>query len=249
MNNEVLLLITGAAVAGLVQGISGFAFGMVAMSFWVWGIEPRVAAVMTVFGGLTGQVISAFTVRRGLSLATLAPFLLGGAVGIPIGVALLPHLNAALFKLVLGAALLVCCPAMLLASRLPKLTFGGRWADGAVGAVGGVMGGIGGFTGVAPSLWCTLRGYDKDLQRSVVQNFNLAALATTMTVYLASGAVTPDLWPKFAIVAPALVLPSLLGARIYTGLSPAAFRQVVLTLLTCAGLAMVAAGLPYLRAP
>src|SRR5262245_20284725 len=131
MSTEWLLLAIGAAVAGFVQGLSGFAFGMVAMSIWVWGVEPRVAAVMTVLGGLSGQLLQAFTVRRGLRLAALAPFLLGAAVGVPLGVALLPHLNnVALFKLVLGSILVVCCPAMLWAHRMPGFTFGGRYADG-----------------------------------------------------------------------------------------------------------------------
>ncbi|CAD5374121.1 putative membrane transporter protein [Rubrivivax sp. A210] len=246
MSAEILLLAAGAIAAGFVQGISGFAFSMVAMSFWVWGIEPRVAAVMAVFGSLCGQLLAAFTVRRGLSLSTLAPFLAGGLVGVPIGVALLPHLNPALFKLVLGLVLVVCCPAMLMAERIPRITAGGRGADGLVGLVGGAMGGIGGFTGVVPSLWCTLRGYDKDLQRSVIQNFNLAALAVTMAGYVLSGAVTADMLPHFAIVLPALVVPSLLGARVYRGLSPLAFRRVVLALLSCAGLAMMAGSLPWL---
>ncbi|MEG1747924.1 MAG: phenylalanine--tRNA ligase subunit alpha, partial [Oscillospiraceae bacterium] len=43
---------------------SGFAFGMVAMSFWAWVLEPQLAAVLSVFGSLTGQIIAAFTVRR-----------------------------------------------------------------------------------------------------------------------------------------------------------------------------------------
>ena len=244
MNADIWLLVVGAAVAGFVQGVSGFAFGMVSMSFWVWGIEPRVAAVMTVFGALSGQVLSAFTVRRGLSAATLLPFLVGGAVGIPIGVWALPRFDPAVFKLTVGAFLLVGCPAMLLASRMPRVTAGGRLADGLVGAVGGVMGGLGGFTGVAPSLWCTLRGYDKDLQRSVIQNFNLAALSVTMTAYVVSGAVTAEMLPRFAVVLPALIVPSMLGARVYVGLSPLAFRRVVLSVLTAAGVAMVAASLP-----
>ena len=244
MDTEILLLVAGAAAAGFVQGVSGFAFSMVAMSFWVWGIEPRVAAVMAVFGGLSGQLLSAVTVRRKLSPATLMPFLAGAAVGIPLGVWALPHLDAALFRLTIGAMLLVCCPAMLLSSRMPRLTAGGRMADGLVGAVGGVMGGLGGFTGVAPSLWCTLRGYDKEIQRSVIQNFNLAALAVTMAAYVLSGAVTAAMLPKFAVVLPALVLPSLLGARVYAGLSPLGFRRVVLGVLTAAGVVMVAASLP-----
>jgi hypothetical protein len=50
----------------------------------------------------------------------------------------------------------------------------------------------------------------------------------------------------FAIVAPALLIPSLIGARIYIGLSDLAFRRIVLILLTCSGLAMIAAALPGL---
>ena len=76
---EVWLLAFGAAVAGLVQGISGFAFAMVAMSIWVWGVEPQLAAVMAVFGGLTGQIVSVIRVRRGWHLSLLWPFLLGSA--------------------------------------------------------------------------------------------------------------------------------------------------------------------------
>jgi uncharacterized protein len=242
MSAELLLLAGGAALAGLVQGISGFAFAMVAMSVWVWGIEPQLAAVMAVSGGLLGQIVGLFTVRRAPRWPLLWPFLAGGLAGVPVGAWVLPYLNPAAFKLVLGLCLLLCCPAMLLTDGLPRLRFGGRWADGAAGLLGGVMGGIGGFSGVVPSLWVTLRGWDKDLQRGVIQNFSLAALATTLAAYAATGSVTADMAPKFAIVAPAMLLPSLLGARIYHGLSPAAFRRVVLLLLTAAGAAMVVAG-------
>jgi uncharacterized membrane protein YfcA len=51
------------------------------------------------------------------------------------------------------------------------------------------------------------------------------------------------MWPKFAIVAPALVLPSLIGARLYVGLSEAVFRRIVLLLLSASGAAMVLSSL------
>jgi uncharacterized membrane protein YfcA len=137
----------------------------------------------------------------------------------------------------------VCCSAMLVSQRLPQVTRGGRIGDALAGAAGGVMGGLGGFTGVAPTLWCTLRGFDKAGQRMVIQNFNLAALAVTMAAYLAGGAVTQPMWPLLPLVAAAIVLPSLVGARFYRGLGEAGFRRVVLGLLTAAGAAMVASGL------
>lgn len=248
-NAELLiLLLAGAVVAGFVQGLSGFGFSMVAMSIWVWGLEPQLAAVMAVFGSLAGQLVGLYSVRRSLSLGALAPFLAGGLAGIPIGVVLLPQLDANLFKLALGLLLVVACPAMLFASRLPRLSIssrlGARLGDGLAGLGGGFMGGLGGFTGVIPTLWCTLRGLPKDEQRSVIQNFNLATLSVTMAAYLATGAVTRPMWPLLPLVAVALVVPSLLGARLYRLLGEHDYRRVVLVLLTAMGAALLWAAAP-----
>ncbi|MDP4021649.1 sulfite exporter TauE/SafE family protein [Methylobacterium sp. NEAU 140] len=234
----------GAAAAGFVQGLSGFAFGLVAMSFWAWVIDPKLAAVLAVAGALTGQVVAALTVRRGFDPGRLAPFVLGGLVGIPLGVLLLPRLDTDWFKAILGALLVVWCPAMLLAKDLPRVTAGGRVADAVVGLGGGLLGGLGGFAGTLPTLWCTLRGYERDTQRAVIQNFNLAMLTVTMAVYLASGLVTAAALPMLAMVLPAMLIPTVLGTRVYLGISQAAFRRLVLGLLTVSGVALLASTLP-----
>ncbi|MGD9480014.1 sulfite exporter TauE/SafE family protein [Shinella sp. G-2] len=244
MPETVWIIALGAIVAGFVQGLSGFAFGLVAMSFWAWTVESQLAAVLVVFGALTGQVVGAFSVRRGFSLPLLLPFLLGGLAGIPIGTAILPLLDARLFKILLGLLLVVWCPIMLFSRALPPVRFGGRLADGAAGLIGGVMAGLGGFSGPVPTLWCTLRQMDKDSQRTVIQNFNLATLAVTMATYCATGVVTAQMVPMFAVVAPAMLLPTLFGSRLYIGISEAAFRRIVLGLLTVSGVAMLAATLP-----
>jgi uncharacterized membrane protein YfcA len=243
---EIALLVAGAAIAGFVQGLSGFAFGMVAMSIWVWAIDPRVAVVMSIAGGLSGQVFAAVRLRRGLQWPLLWPFLAGALVGVPLGVVVLPFVDAVVFKFGLGLTLMVCCSAMLVAQNFPRITRGGRIGDALAGAAGGVMGGLGGFTGVVPSLWCTVRGWDKDTARAVLQNFNLAALSVTFATYVGSGLVTREMWPLFGVVIPALLIPSVLGTRVYVGLSEAAFKRVVLGLLTAAGVAMIAASLPVL---
>ena len=244
MDTVLWVVALGAVVAGFVQGLSGFGFGLVAMSFWAWTLEPRLAAVLAVCGALAGQLVAAATVRRGFDRVRLLPFVLGGLAGIPIGVAVLPLLDTDVFKLVLGTLLVLWCPAMLLAKQLPRITRGGRVADAVVGVAGGVMGGLGGFTGVLPTLWCTLRGMDKDVQRAIIQNFNLAMLLVTFGTYLATGLVTREALPLLAIVVPAMLVPSLLGARLYLGISEVRFRQVVLGMLTLSGVAMLVAGVP-----
>jgi hypothetical protein len=110
-------------------------FGLTAMALWAWTLEPRLAAALAVVGGLTGQLLAAFTVRRGWDLRALMPFLAGGLAGLPFGLWLLPRLDVPLFKAMLGAMLVVICPLMFFAGRLPKLR-GGRTGDALAGAAG-----------------------------------------------------------------------------------------------------------------
>lgn len=244
MDTALLVVALGAAVAGFVQGLSGFAFGMVAMSFWAWVLPPKVAAILVVFGSLLGQILAAFSVRRGLNLRWLLPLVLGGLAGIPVGVLLLPRIDMDLFKVLLGSLLVVWCPAMLFSQKLPRVPAGHPAANGVVGFVGGLMGGLGGFTGVIPTLWCTLCRCAKDTQRSIIQNFNLSMLTVTMATYAATGMVGKDVLPLLAIVAPAMLVPTYLGARMYIGMSDVRFRQIVLALLTLSGIALLAGSLP-----
>lgn len=245
--STLLVIVAGAIVAGFVQGLSGFAFGLTASSIWAWWLPPQLVAVMAVFGALTGQVIAALTTRRAAGWSRLMPLLAGAAAGLPVGLWLLPRLDADWFRLFVGVLLAVWCPLMLVADRLPRLP-AGRFGDALAGMAGGVTGAVGGFTGPLPTLWATLRGWPKDELRSVIQNFNLVTLAVIFVSYLASGVVTRAMWPALAWMAPTLLVPVLLGARLYTGISPEAFRRVVLTLLAMSGVALLARALPALLA-
>ena len=241
-----LVVALGAVIAGFVQGLSGFAFGLVAMSVWAWTVDPKVAAVLATFGALTGQTVAAVMVRRGFDKRLLLPFVIGGLAGVPIGVWLLPRLDVALFKACLGGLLVPWCLAMLFARNLPRVRWGGRVADGVSGFLGGICGGVGGFTGPIPTLWCTLRGLDRDVQRSVVQNFNFAMLAVAFTLQVSTGNVSAAMLPLLGIVAVCVLVPVLLGARLYIGISDTAFRQIVLGLLTLSGIALLVGSVPEL---
>ncbi len=238
----------GAVLAGFVQGLSGFAFGLVAMSFWAWFLEPQLAAALAVCGAWTGQMLAALTRRRASYWGTLMPFLAGGVLGVPLGTWLLPMLDAQLFKVFLGALMVIWCPIMLVSGRLGQVSVRSRAVDGLAGLAGGVMGGLGGFTGVVPTLWTTMTGLPKDEQRAVIQNFNLATLSVTLLAYLATSSIQPGMLPAIAVVVLAVVLPVLAGARLYVGISQQAFRIIVLSLLTLSGVAMLASALPLVLA-
>lgn len=243
------IIVGGAIVAGFVQGLSGFAFSLAALSIWAWAVDPQVAAPMAVFGSLLGQVIALPLTCRGAELKRLAPFVVGGLIGVPLGVSLLSILDPAGFKLALGVFLLVYSPVMLFMPTNLALRWGGRWADAVSGWVGGIFGGIGGMAGAAPTLWCTLRGWDKDTQRGVIQGFNIAMHVATLIGYvLYGGIITPHTLSLFAIIAPALAGPVLLGALVFRRLDQAAFRRIVLALLFVSGVALTSSSLSAMAA-
>lgn len=233
------IIALGAIVAGFVQGLSGFAFGMVAMSFWAWTINPKLVVAMAVFGALTGQLITAVTVRRKIHFKELSPFLIGGLMGIPIGIFVLPYLDINKFKALLGVILILWCPLMLITNRLPRIKMRGRIADTTIGGLGGIMSGLGGAAGVFPTLWCVLRGFDKDTQRAVIQNFNLVMLLVTMMTYISTGIVTSKMIPIFTIIALSMLIPVCIGNRLYHRISEPLFRKIVLILLSLSGLALL----------
>jgi len=167
-------------------------------------------------------------------------------LGVPLGAWLLPHIPQDGFKAGLGVLLLLWCPTMLLAVELPRITAGGRLADAGAGWIGGVMGGLGGLSGPAPTLWCTLRGWDKHAQRAVFQTFHTSMHTLTLTAYFFSGLLTAPTGQMFLVAAPAMLVPSLIGARLYHRVSDRAFRRFVLILLLISGALLLMRAVPRL---
>jgi uncharacterized protein len=238
------IVIGGAVLAGFVQGLSGFAFSLAALSIWAWAVDPQLAAPMAVFGSLVGQLVALPMTWKGASWGRVAPFIVGGLVGVPLGIYLLSILDPKGFKLGLGLFLLAYCPAMYFAPSTLAVRWGGRWADAVSGWLGGIFGGIGGLAGGIPTLWCTLRGWDKDTQRGVMQAFNISMHVATLTGYVIAGnVITGEVLGLFAIITPALVVPVLLGALVFRRLDQKAFRRLVLVLLFASGVVLTASSI------
>jgi hypothetical protein len=239
VDSTVLIVLLGTVAAGFVQGLSGFAFGLVAMGIWAWSLDPVLAGPLVVFGSLIGQLLGSGALWRALSPRRSLPFVLGGIAGVPLGVALLRYINPVAFKASVGVLLVVWCPLMLRARDLPRIEWGGKWMDTFVGWVGGIMGGLGGLTGPAPILWATLRGWDRHTQRGVFQVFNICMHSLTLTVYFASGTIPRAALPLFAVMVPALLVPTIAGYLLYRRFNDLTFRRVVLGLLTASGAVLI----------
>lgn len=232
----------GAALAGFVQGLSGFAFSLVAMGLWAWALPPQIAAPLAVFGALLGQVASLGTVRGSFELRRIAPLVVGGALGVPLGVFLLHNADPMRFKLAIGTLLIVYSLFGLLMRDPPRVKAGGGGLDAFVGLIGGVLGGLGGMSGTVPAMWTQLRGWKRDLRRATMQVYNIAMHVLTLAAYARTGTLDATAFRLFILVAPAMLIPSYIGAHFYHRFSEKTFERVVLTLLLASGVALVFGG-------
>jgi uncharacterized membrane protein YfcA len=232
------LVVAGAGLGALVQGVTGFAYSIVALSLWAWALAPEVAAPLAVLGALTGQLISLASIRRGFEWRRIAPFVLGGAFGVPMGVFVLHNIDPVRFRLVLGVVFTLYAVYGLAAAEAPKLKFGGRGLDAFVGGIGGVLGGLGGISGSVPAIWTQMRGWKRDLRRATMQVYNIAMHVLTLTIYGRTHALNATSWKLFGLTAPLLLIASFYGARVYRGVSERVFARLVLALIAAAGLTL-----------
>ncbi len=232
----------GAALAGFVQGLSGFAFSLVAMGFWAWALPPQIAAPLAVFGALLGQIASLVSVRRGFDLKRIAPLIVGGAFGVPVGVFILHNIDPARFRLAIGSLMTLYSLFGLLARDPPRVKAGAGGVDAFAGLIGGVLGGLGGMSGSVPAMWTQLRGWKRDTRRATMQIYNIAMHVLTLTAYARTGTLDATAFRLFAIVAPAMLIPSFVGAHFYHRISEKTFERVVLVLLLVSGAALIVGG-------
>ncbi len=161
-----LIVAAGAAVAGFAQGLTGFAFSVVALSFWAWALPPQTAALLAVFGALTGQIASLASVRGGFEWTRIIPLIVGGWLGVPLGVFLLHHADPQNFRLAVGVLLTLYSLFALFLRHPAVIQRGGRGLDAFFGLIGGVLGGLGGMSGFVPAIW-TQDGDVEPLQRAL----------------------------------------------------------------------------------
>jgi len=224
--------------AALVAGLAGFAFGLVAAAVWLHVLTPVQTATLIIAFGLIVQGVAVWKLRRALQWRRLWPFLLGGLLGVPLGVAVLGFANPDYIRAGVGV-LLIAYSIHGLARRTMKPIVAGAPADAGVGLLNGILGGATGLAGIIVTIWCGLRGWPKDVQRTVFQPVGVSVFAMSALWLSGSGAVGIDTLRLFVIGLPILLAGTWLGLKLYGRVDDAGFRKIVLTLLLVSGIALL----------
>lgn len=239
MDGTVLgLYLLATFIGGMTTGIAGFAMGLVVSGIWLHILTPIQTAALIVGYALLAQSYSIWKLRQAMSWRIVAPFIIGGAVGVPIGALLLTYINPAHLRIGVGV-LLVLYSIYSLAKPALKPVQGGVPTDLGIGFFNGLLGGLTGLGGIIVTVWVQLRGWPKDVQRIVFQPVILAAQAMTTISLAFAGAYTAETIKLYLYGLPALAAGIWIGLKLYGKLDEAGFRKVILVLLLVSGLSLV----------
>jgi len=238
------LYLLATLAGGLTSGLAGFAMGIVVSGMWLHIISPVQTATLIVGYGLLTQGYAIWKLRHALRWRNVAPFIVTGAIGAPIGAILLPHLDPTYLRTGFSVLLVLYSIYGLAQPALKPVQFG-LAADLAVGFLNGLIGGLTGLTGIVVTIWCQLRGWPKDVQRTVFQPVNLANIVISLISLSVAGAVTAETIKLYVLGLPLMLAGLWAGFKLYGRLDEAAFRKAVLLLLLISGLALIAPALSH----
>jgi uncharacterized membrane protein YfcA len=238
------IVLAGALFAGFTTGFAGFGTGLVASGFWLHALPASQVPPLVVLAGIAGQIVGLTAVRKAFDWRRAAPYLVGGLLGVPLGVAALSAASPDMLRGSIGAFLVAYATYQVVGRRGVGIgNLGGRWADGMVGAGGGFLSGFAGLPGPLPLIWLQLRGGPPDVQRATYQPFNFVVLAISCAGMIAGGQINGPVFATAVLCLPATLLGASIGARAYGRVSPEVFRRVVLGLLLASGVLLLAQAL------
>lgn len=236
---ELPLFLLATFAGAFVAGLSGFAFGLVAASLWLYVLTPLQSASLIIAFGLLVQGYSVWKLRSAVDWRKLWPFVTGAALGVPAGVTLLTWADPRSVRIAVGLILIAYSlyaffrPQLKLAAAVPPA------ADAAVGFFNGVLGGLTGLAGIIVTIWCNLRGLPKDVQRATFQPVAVVVFAMAALWLGVRGSLTIETAKLFLLGLPFLFAGTWLGLKLFGRIDEAAFRKVVLGLLFVSGVALL----------
>lgn len=240
---DLALIAAGGFLAALVIGSAGFAFALIAGGIWSYVLPPPAVVLLASVCATPLHMAGVWRFRRDIKFALLWPFIAGGMLGVPLGVWALSRLDPIWFRHLFGGFMIAYSVFMLIHPNMPAIRLTARVArltDAVVGWVAGMMGGLAMLHGTLPTVWCQLRGWDKQKARSVYQPYILLiGIQVMLLVGINVDIDKSQLMLPLAVCLPAMAAGLWLGMRIFDWISEQYFRRVVLWLILASGISLL----------
>lgn len=219
------------------QTLSGFGFALLLMPIATIIFGLRTASSLVALIAITLYTINLFRYKHALNARQVLRLGTAAAVGVPIGVWALINLNEVIVKLLLGL-LLIGYALYSLANPVGLRVGSERWGYLA-GFLGGCLGGAYNVPGPPIIIYGSMRAWEKDEFRAILQAIFLVSGSLTVAIHLIAGRVTSDVLILYAFSLPALLIAIWGAGQVDTRVDRSRFRIMVTAMVLVMGVSTI----------
>jgi hypothetical protein len=221
---NILLLVLIYAAAGFIQGLTGFAFGLIAVPFTALLGGVREAVGIVAFTSTAIVLYSGFLHRRYFRLRRVLPLALCGMAMVPAGVLFLVNLPEKTVMISLGAAVIGLTIFSRAAGAVGKSVLAHPGVGYLFAALSGLLGGA--FSTPGPTIVAYMYAADEDPLRAKADTqlyFSIVSTAICIA-HLVTGTMTSSVMLKGIPLVPLALLGTKAGVVFSVGLPVKALR-------------------------
>ncbi len=228
-----IAIATVTFIAGFIQGLSGFGFGMIAIPVLAFVISIKTAIPMAAMCGFVLLAIVAYQLRDDLDFKYAIPIFISSIIGIPFGIWFLKYGDDWLLKLALGIFLIIFSFYSMFKNEI-RLNLPERFSY-AVGFLSGLLSGAFSTGGPPVIVYLAVKGFEGLRFKGVLTSYFLLNSLVMNIAFACTGVITHEVIGYFAICAPFVAVGSYIGARYYHSLDQALFKKIVYAMILIAG--------------
>ena len=224
-------------LAGLVQGLTGFGGGLVAIPLLCLIMEVKDAVPLSILSGLAITTAMAWNLRQSMDRRKILPMLVGSLPGVFAGTLLLKVADPVVINRLLGLLLISISGINLTFKPRPinPSTFWGYIAGFFSGAITASVG----AGGPPVIIYTTLTDWKKDEIKATLTGFFVLNGYITAAVHAGTGVITGATLRIFAATLAFVLLGTYLGSAISGRINRRTYLRIVYLLLMALGVMML----------
>lgn len=224
-------------LAGLIQGLTGFGGGLVAIPLLCMIMDVKVAVPLSILSGLVITTTMAFELRRLLDWRKILPLLIGSIPGVFVGTILLKQADPVVINRILGL-FLICISGLNLTIKPKPINPPVIWGYVAGFFSGGITASVG--AGGPPAIiYTTLNDWKKDEIKATLTGFFVLNGYFTAAVHASNGMITSSVWGYFVSTLFFVLLGTFAGSKISGRINRRTYLRIVYVLLMGLGVTMM----------
>ena len=236
-----IAIVVLAAVAALIQALSGFGFSLFIVPILAILIGPQDTVLLANLLSTFSNAVQARHLRHSADRRTALVLMAASVAGMPLGLAVLLLVDARALQVAIAVMVIV---STLVLMRGVALHAAGTLGDIAAGFTSGVLNTSTSMSGPPVVLYLQGKGLAPLQFRATISTFFLVTSAIAVALMIAAGAFRPYILGAWALSIPAVFAGQNLGNVLFERVDVLAFRRMVFGILfLSAGIAIVGAAL------